>query len=330
MYKNNIKDIRIDASSICQLKCPLCPTSKGLNKTNAVGLGFLKFENFKKFINANPNVKMIELSNWGEVFLNPEINDIIKYAYEKKVALTATNGVNFNHVNEDTLKYLVKYKFKFLSISIDGASQEIYSKYRIGGNFNKVIDNIKKINEYKKKFKSRYPILLWQFVKFGHNQHELALAKKTAKKLNMSFVIKDNWDKDYSPVNSNENILINKNKSKKTKNINIDPFFCSYLWTGPQINWDGKLLGCCINYWYDFGNVFDESLSSLINKDIYIHTKNVLLGKEKPGNNFPCINCNVYENLSKNNLYKRLKFYIFISKIAGSMNLGILFYRDFL
>ena len=320
MYKNSIKDIRIDASTVCQLKCPVCPTSKGINKTNVIGSGFLKFENFKKIIDTNSNLKMIELSNWGEIFLNPEINDMIKYAYEKRISLTANNGVNFNHVNEDTLKYLVKYKFKFLSISIDGASQEIYSKYRIGGNFNKVIDNIKKINEYKKKFKSRYPILLWQFVKFGHNQHELALAKKTAKKLNMSFAIKDNWDKDYSPVNSNENISTIKNKSVKNNN-NLNPFFCSYLWTGPQINWDGKLLGCCINNWHDFGNIFNYSLIELINKNIYVHTKNVLLGKEKPDDNFPCFYCKVYENLSKNNLYKRLKFYIFSTKIIRSLNI---------
>ena len=329
MHKNNIKHIRIDASTICQLKCPVCQTSQGLNKKNIVGSGFLKFKNFKKFINTNPNMKMIELSNWGEIFLNPEINDIIKYAFTKKIALTATNGVNLNHVKEDTLKYLVKYKFKFLLISIDGASQEIYSKYRINGNFNKVIDNIKKINDYKKEFKSNYPTLRWQFIKFGHNIHELPLAKKMAKKLNMSFVIKDNWKRDYSPINQKKNISISKKKSAKITNNIFNPFFCSYLWTAPQINWDGKLLGCCINSWYNFGNVFNENLSDLINKDIYIHTKNVLLGKEKPNKNFPCLYCPIYENLSQNKLYGKLKLYIAASKIFGSISLLIYFFRNY-
>ncbi len=322
MHKNNIKDVRIDASSICQLKCPVCPTGQGLNKNNVVGSGFLKFENFKKFIETNPNIKMIELSNWGEIFLNPEINDIIKYAFEKKVKLTATNGVNFNNVKEDTLRYLVEYKFKFLLISLDGASQEIYSKYRIGGNFNQIIDNIKIINEYKKKFRSKYPLLCWQFVKFGHNQNETSLAEKMAKKLGMSFIIKDNWDNDYSPVIS---IPSNKKKPGKISNSNRNPFFCSYLWTSPQVNWDGKLLGCCINDWYDFGNAFNKSLRELINSDIYVHTKNVLLGREKPNSNFLCRDCNVYIELRKNNLYGTLKFNILVSRMIGSMNQMIIF-----
>ena len=28
---------------------------------------------------------------------------------------------------------------------------------------------------------------------------------------------------------------------------------CDQLWSGPQINWDGKVLGCCRNFWDEFG-----------------------------------------------------------------------------
>jgi MoaA/NifB/PqqE/SkfB family radical SAM enzyme len=327
---DKIKNIRIDASSRCQLKCPVCPTGQGINKTNEIGSGFLKFDNFRKIIDNNPNIKTIELSNWGEIFLNPEINDIIKYAYEKRVSLTATNGVNFNNVNESTLKHLVEYKFKFLSIAIDGVSQETYSRYRIGGNFNSVLDNIRKINEYKKIHNSKYPVLHWQFIKFGYNQHELTAAKRMAKELKMSFVTKSNWDENYSPLNQPSNA--NKSPKKKHRNKLADDilnlYFCSYLWTGPQINWDGKLLGCCVNNWHDYGNVFDSSLNETLNNDIYVRTKNILSGKEKADSDFPCKYCHIFINLNKNNLYFILKSHIFITKIIGSLNLAVLFYKD--
>ena len=71
--------IRIDASSACQLECPVC-TEKWRVRAG-VGTGVLKFEDFKKFVDRYPHLKEVELSNNGEIFLNPEINDIIQYAY---------------------------------------------------------------------------------------------------------------------------------------------------------------------------------------------------------------------------------------------------------
>ena len=49
------------------------------------------------------------------------------------------------------LETLVKYRFTGLTFSIDGTSQETYEKYRRNGNFNNVIENIKKIKFTKRK-----------------------------------------------------------------------------------------------------------------------------------------------------------------------------------
>ena len=75
-----------------------------------------------------------------------------------------------------------------MTVSLDGASQETYEIYRVGGAFERVINNIKAINAYKKQYKSAVPILLWQFVAFGHNEHEIAKAKTLATRLGMHFL----------------------------------------------------------------------------------------------------------------------------------------------
>ena len=192
--------IRIDLSTKCQLNCIVCPGTIVGFKDN-IGYGFLSFENFKKIIDSNPYIKIIETSNYGEIFLNPEINKIIEYSFKRGIKLYALNGTNFNKVQDSTLENLVKYKFRKITISLDGSDQNIYSIYRRKGNFNNVIENIKKINYYKKKYKSKYPILLWQFILFGHNQHQVSSARELAKKLNMKFYLKENWDPRYSPLN---------------------------------------------------------------------------------------------------------------------------------
>jgi MoaA/NifB/PqqE/SkfB family radical SAM enzyme len=58
--------------------------------------------------------------------------------------VTADVGVNLNNVKDAQLEALVKYRVKSMKVSIDGASQETYEQYRVGGNFDKVIANVKR------------------------------------------------------------------------------------------------------------------------------------------------------------------------------------------
>ena len=118
--------IRLEASTACQLKCPACPTAQG-EVGKRIGTGFLRYPDFKKIVDDNRWLSTIELSNWGEIFLNPDLGKIIEYAHRKNVRLLAKNGANLNTVRDEVLEALVKYRFHTLSVSIDGASQETYA-----------------------------------------------------------------------------------------------------------------------------------------------------------------------------------------------------------
>jgi MoaA/NifB/PqqE/SkfB family radical SAM enzyme len=261
----NPQTIRLDLSTHCQLKCPSCPTAQGKIKEQ-LGAGFVGLENFQKIIANNPEILHIELSNWGEVLLNPELPLILEYAYQKNVIITISNGANLNTAKAETLEALVKYRVRQITCSIDGASQETYQQYRLGGNFNRVIDNIKTINHYKSIHKTDFPILLWQFVVFGHNEHEIAQARQLAKELKMEFYVKLSWDEEISPLKHPEQVRLETNSQvisqseflKKNKRDYMNQYFCKQMFQSPQINWDGRVLGCCINSWGDYGNAFDE------------------------------------------------------------------------
>lgn len=306
--------IRIEASSICQLKCPECPQAKG--KLEIIGKGYLKFEDFKKFVDNYPNFRNIGLSNYGEIFLNPELKNIIKYAYEKNINLTAYNGVNLNAASEEIIRCLVKYRFKAITISIDGACNDTYKIYRRGGNFDRVIDNIKKINYYKQKYNTKFPRLTWQFIIFGHNEHELLTARKMARELNMQFKTKLNWSSSYSPV-KNKEFVRKESGLKATSQQEHERIFnkvylmlCFQFWFEPQINWDGKLLGCCVNTWGDFGNVFESGLKKCLKSEKYVYIKKMLLGKKRDRKDIPCIHCahcGNWEKIRSRPRYKKIQ-----------------------
>ena len=39
---------------------------------------------------------------------------------------------------------------------------------------------------------------------------------------------------------------------------------CWRLWISPHINWDGRLVGCCFNFFGDYGNVFKDGLQKCL------------------------------------------------------------------
>ncbi|MHA2219514.1 MAG: radical SAM/SPASM domain-containing protein [Candidatus Hodarchaeales archaeon] len=341
--------IRLEASTICQLKCPSCPRASGEIR-KSLGDGFLKFKDFKNIVDKNNWISHIELSNWGEIFLNKELINIVKYASMNNVALYADNGANLNDVNRAVLEDLVKYRFRRITCSIDGASQETYSIYRAKGNLQNVIENIKTINKFKAQYKSPFPILLWQFIAFGHNEHEIGKARKMARNLNMSFKLKLSWGdlytESFSPIKNADLIRMETGlgvanrgefKEKYRKEYALRNC-CMYMWTNPQVNYDGRLLGCCVNYWDDYGNVFDDGLKECLNNEKINYAREMLMGKRESKMDIPCTQCKSYKQMkeSKNwikneEIYAKEIMYILIennvlgykltSQLAGLLRL---------
>lgn len=81
--KYNIEQASVDICTKCQLRCVSCSTSKGLIKNGFIKEGKMSFDSFKHILDCNPEIREIELSNWGEIFLNDEIIQMLEYAYTK-------------------------------------------------------------------------------------------------------------------------------------------------------------------------------------------------------------------------------------------------------
>ncbi len=300
--------IRLEASSHCQLRCPSCPTTTG-HIHPAVGSGFLKLADFRRLLDENPQIRRIELSNYGEIFLNPALPEILREGHRRGVAMTAKNGVNLNNVRPEALEAVVRYRLRAMNCSIDGASNETYKIYRRRGNFDRVIANIREINRWKKELGSEYPRLSWQFIIFGHNEHEIAAARRMAAELNMEFHPKLTWDPDFSPIRDAEMVrresgvgAATREEFKEKTGHLLKDSICHHLWDWPQINWDGKLLGCARNFWGDFvGNAFTDGLTACLNNEKIVYAREMLQGRRPARADIPCTTCENYIEMKKSN-----------------------------
>jgi MoaA/NifB/PqqE/SkfB family radical SAM enzyme len=133
--------MQIDASSACQLRCPACPTTSGAIHP-AVGTGMLRRDDLARLLDAAPEVRRVELSNYGEIFLNPELPGILRLCHERGVATTAFNDVNLNSARPEALEATVRWRMQAMTVAIDGATPTIYERYRVRGRLNRMLADI--------------------------------------------------------------------------------------------------------------------------------------------------------------------------------------------
>ena len=296
--------IRVDGSSVCQLRCPCCPTARGEIRAG-LGSGFLTLERFRQIV-AGSGVQHVELASWGEVFLNPHLVEILEHADRKNIKLTIDGGANLNHLPAEVADATVRYRLHGLTCAIDGASQETYARYRRGGILQRVLTNIGRINDAKSRHHSPFPILRWQFVIFGHNEHEIPAAKAMASTLGMEIFFKLNWADKYSPVRDPDFVkkhtglaAVTRSEYRQVQGEGYrQKLCCAQLWNMPAINWDGRVLGCSVNRWGDFG-VVEQSLAAAVNSERIAYARQMLLGKAAARADIPCTLCHNYRQMER-------------------------------
>jgi hypothetical protein len=199
----------------------------------------------------------------------------------------------------------VKYQVRDITCSIDGASQETYQLYRVRGNFDTVIRNIERINHFKRIHRSEYPRLSWQFVVFGHNEHEIPIARAMAASLRMEFATKISWDDKLSPIRDRKSVqtdtgepALTREEYEELRGTAYMRKICTQLWDNPQINWNGKNLGCCRNFWGDFGgNAFTDGLAACLTHEKMVYARGMLRGRNPARTDIPCSTCELFHSM---------------------------------
>jgi hypothetical protein len=266
---------------------------------NTIGSGYLTFDKFADIVLADKEIRSVDFDNFGELFLNPDLPRIMKFARGANIRLQCGSGVNGNWISDDALWGLVQNKFAYLSFSIDGATQDTYGIYRKRGTLERVLANVAKINDLKRAHNTIFPKLQWQFVVFGHNEHELPEARKMAESLGMVFYPKMNWDSSYSPIKDPEFVkketgwdVTTREEYEEKYGVSYMRATCYSLWNSPRLSWDGTMTGCCWNIWDRF------------NEDNLFFAKSALLGNSPALPHVPCLQCKeIYQDMVRHSAF---------------------------
>ncbi|MEI6508594.1 MAG: radical SAM/SPASM domain-containing protein [Bacteroidota bacterium] len=285
--------VEIEPTTSCNLRCPQCPS--GLREFSR-NTGMLDLPLYKKIIDEiSPELVYVILYFQGEPFLNKSFLEFVKYAAQKNI-YTATSS-NAHYFTDEMAKATIESGLDRLIISIDGTSQETYSKYRVGGDIEKVIDGTKKLLKWKKELNRSTPHIIWQFIAFKHNEHQIPELKKLAKEIGVNELgIKTAQIYDYQT--SDNFIPDNNNLSRYKKNAdgtyqikNKLLNHCWRMWRGSVITWDGLVVPCCFDKdaTHRFGDVSKQTFSEVWRSEQYNRFRQAVLKSRKEID--ICTNC---------------------------------------
>ncbi|MFA5163748.1 MAG: radical SAM protein [Patescibacteria group bacterium] len=270
--------LTIDPANFCTLRCPFCPTGQNRGSREKTKLSF---DSFEKIIDElGPYLIHIDFCNWGEPLLNKDIYKMIRCA--KGYGIDTKIDSNLNVFSEEDAEDIVSSGLDKIIVSIDGATQGSYSKYRIGGDFNVALNNLRLLIEKKRELRKANPYICWQFLVFRHNEHETEKAKSIGRDLGVDDVSITKafiGNKDWIPLNEhyshykNSEIGDDQYTSGYFKSANEE--FCNWPWEAIVINSNGSVSPCCSveDEKYDFANILKQPFKELWNNEKYIRAR---------------------------------------------------------
>lgn len=223
----------IEATNVCNLNCPACFTGLGENGRvrSGIDLDFYR----RVLAELGGTAVEIEFYNWGEPFLCKSIITMIEDASRKGLSTTISSNLSVPF-DEEKAEAVVRSGLTYLGVSIDGATQENYEKYRRGGDLSLVLRNAQMVIDAKRRLGSATPTMIWEYHVFPHNTDEVETARAMSHEMGFDIF---GCDKGLTYGEEWKDERYSYFVSRYT------PVACAPLWFNAVIHNDGGVAACC-------------------------------------------------------------------------------------
>jgi organic radical activating enzyme len=162
----------VDPCNGCNLACPGCVHSARARSLNLFQWksGMLPCDRLDAFFGRyGPRGIQTLFCNYGEPLLNADTPRFIRQAKRYLVRTSISTNMSVPRFDADAY---VTSGLDYVILSIDGATQENYARYRQNGDLRLVYRNIRALVKSKAIMRRNTPVICWQYLAFTHNVHE--------------------------------------------------------------------------------------------------------------------------------------------------------------
>jgi MoaA/NifB/PqqE/SkfB family radical SAM enzyme len=180
---------QVEVTSRCNLKCVMCPVTVLADQWPSYDMSWPTFE---RIASAFERVKWVYLQGWGEPLLHRRLLDMIERAKAAgcRVGFT-TNGTR---LTRDTGARLLERGLDLLAVSIAGATAATHEQIRVGSDFARLIENVRRFIALRNERGSARPKVEIFFLMTPANLGELPAAIELAADLGADELVATNLD----------------------------------------------------------------------------------------------------------------------------------------
>lgn len=241
--------LHFELTNICNLRCPYCYTGRGIYETEK---GYLTFKNFTRVVDEmSGSLVLARLDGYGESLLHPDFFAMVRYLHDRNIVTALST--NFNVLDSRDMGKLVGSGLDYLIIALDGADKATYERHRVGGNFDKVMENIKAVVAERQEKGSRTPYLEIQFLLFDSTADQLDRMKALAASSGVDRLL-------VKEARNEKNVPMRKKAAYKVRP-------CFWLWSVLNLNWQCDIKVCCDGLMerFSFANVLQTGVRDVWN-----------------------------------------------------------------
>lgn len=243
------KVLLLDTTNYCNLKCSMCGR-KSMQRPQ----GKMSMSLFRKIIDEiaeKDRTARVWMVFFGEaLLLKHQLAWQILYAKRKGLTDVVLNS-NGTLLTEENARCLIESGLDAIYIGIDAFDPVTYSENRVGGHYFTTVDNVNRLLELKKEYKSETPKVFVQFVVMENNKNQVDDFAKywTDKGAEVKIRPKVTWAGTIEPYGIK----------------NIDRYPCYWAMRTFNICWDGRvsLCSCDFDCKFNAGDINNESIQSV-------------------------------------------------------------------
>jgi MoaA/NifB/PqqE/SkfB family radical SAM enzyme len=276
--------LSLDPSSICNLRCPFCPTGAGYGDFPRT---LLSAESFARIMrNLQPDlIQRAELYNWGEPLLNPHLHDFIRFFSERQTETEVSTNFSQRDYDETYLAGLVESGLTTLIVSIDGATQATYERYRVRGNLERVLGNMKRLAAVKRELRRDRPEIFFKMLLTRHTKDEVDEARRLAGECGATFLLNEKF---WCPDDQREEwVAGNPEEPTPLQAYTLEPettisTYCRQLWESVIVTASGDVHPCCLTYetQHAIGNLLHDNVMTLRNGERAVYLRRFVTGAD--------------------------------------------------
>jgi radical SAM protein with 4Fe4S-binding SPASM domain len=256
----------VEPINYCNIKCAACPWHTVMKRQKKVlsleGFMFI-FEKIKK------DAKDITFYQMGEPLLNKDLFKMVRMSSEYGIKTNiATNGMLVG----ENIDSILSSGLSYIKIALDGIDKETHEKYRLGSDFDFIVQNIKKLNEERYRRGQKIPMIVIQTLVNRYNQGQLKELAEFAKQHGDKFVYKKmHFGRSKELISANKHFETGLEEFKR-ENVADQKKYYKNMEFCPQFNnmvilSNGHLVQCCFDFEgaTSFGNILYGDYEKLLN-----------------------------------------------------------------